>query len=80
LRQAEGYRFTELRCESAELAQYRVKDFWNWHGNFENFRARFQAEYERFEDWIRSDGMVKSEQLLGAYYEGPGSEDESFLI
>jgi hypothetical protein len=79
LYQADGYLLSQVWCESPELAQHRVKDFWNWHRNFENFRARFRAEYERFGDWIRSDGIVESEQLLGTYYEEPGGEDESVL-
>jgi len=80
LYQADGYLLTEVWCESPESAQYRVKDFWSWHGSFENFRARFQAECEQFGNWIRSEGIVESEKLLGAYYEEPGSEDETILI
>ena len=76
--QADGYLLTEISCELPESGQYRVKDFWSWHRSFEIFRARFQAEFERFENWLRSDGIVKSEQLLGTYYEEPG-EDESVL-
>ncbi|MCU1303110.1 MAG: hypothetical protein JWQ87_3394 [Candidatus Sulfotelmatobacter sp.] len=79
LYQADGYLLTEVWCESPELAQYRVKDFWNWHRNFESFRARFHVECERFENWVRADGIVKSEQLLGMYYEELGGEDESVL-
>ena len=77
--QADGYLLTEAWCEFPESGQYRVKDFWSWHRTFENFRGRFQVEYERFGVWIRSEGIVKSEQLLGTYYEEPGSEDESVL-
>ena len=67
--QAEGYLSTEMRCESPESARYRVKDFWSWHRNFELFRARFQAEFEQFEKWLRSEGLIEREQFLGAYYE-----------
>jgi hypothetical protein len=45
LYKADGYLLTEVRCEAPESTQYRVKDFWNWHRNFENFRARYQAEF-----------------------------------
>jgi hypothetical protein len=67
--QAEGYLSTEMRCESPESAQYRVKDFWSWHRNFEIFRGRFQSEFERFEEWLRSERLIEKEQFLGAYYE-----------
>jgi hypothetical protein len=58
-----------------------VKDFWNWHRNFEAFRARFQREFERFESWIVSEGLIGRTQFLGAYYERrdgkeDGDEDE----
>ncbi len=55
--------------------QYRVKDFWRWHRNFESFRERFQSEYERFESWLVSDKVVEKEQFVGAYYQELGDED-----
>ncbi|HEV7220377.1 MAG TPA: hypothetical protein VGN39_16015 [Terriglobales bacterium] len=58
-----------------------MRDFWNWHRNFEAFRGRFQQEFERFESWIVAEGLVEKEQFLGAYYErrdskADGDEDE----
>ncbi len=82
LSQADGYLGTEVWCESQESRRYRVKDFWNWHRNFETFRARFQREFERFENWIVSEGLIEKEQFLGAYYERrdeDGGEDELVL-
>jgi hypothetical protein len=67
LYQADGYLITEVWCESPESRQYRVKDFWNWHRKFETFRARFQREFERFENWIVSETLIEKEQFLGAY-------------
>jgi hypothetical protein len=81
LYQADGYLLTEVWCESPESRQYRVRDFWAGHRSFENFRSRFQLEYERFGNWILSDGLIEKEQLLGAYYEElGGEEDDSVLI
>ena len=77
LYKAPGYLSTEVRCENPESRQYRVRDFWSWHGNFEIFRDRFRFEYEQFESWIVASGLVEKEQFLGAYYEkNPGDEDE----
>jgi hypothetical protein len=77
LTRADGYLFTEVECETPEERRYRVRDFWNWHRDFEGFRARFQSEYERFESWLSSDKVIQKEQFLGAYYEkAPGDEDE----
>ena len=79
LSQADGHLVTEVWCESQESRQYRVKDFWNWHRNFEIFRGRFQQEFERFESGIVSEGLIEKEQFLGAYYERKdvdGDEDE----
>jgi hypothetical protein len=72
--QSAGYWLTEIQCESSESRQYRVRDFWDWHRSFENFRSRFQLEYERFGNWILSEGLIEKEQFLGAYYER-GEED-----
>jgi len=54
---------------------------WGWHRDFEVFRARFQAEYERFGNWILSEGLVEKEQFLGAYYEkfDDGSDEDLVL-
>jgi hypothetical protein len=81
LYKSEGYLATEVWCESPESRQYRVRDFWTWHRSFENFRSRFQSEYERFGSWILSDGLIEKEQFLGAYYEEiDGEQDDSVVI
>ena len=74
---AEGYLFTEVWCEVPEARQYRVKDSWIGHRDFERFRDRMQAEFEKFEAWIRAEGLIEKEQFLGAYYEkfDDGSEE-----
>jgi hypothetical protein len=69
LHKADGYLGNECSREFPESSQYRVRDLWSWHRNFEIFRARFHAEFERFEEWIRSERMIEREQFLGAYYE-----------
>ena len=79
LSQADGYLVTEVWREASEACRYRVRDFWNWHRNFETFRSRFQREFERFESWVVVEGLVEKEQFLGAYYERrdeDGEEDE----
>jgi len=79
LSQSDGYLETEVKCESPESRQYRLKDFWSWHRDFEIFRSRFQREFERFESWIVAEGLIQKEQFLGAYYERKnedGGEDE----
>jgi len=77
---ADGYLSTEVRCELPELRQYRVRDFWSWHRNFELFRSSRRSEFERFENWVLSEGLFEKEQFLGAYYEEqPGDEDELVL-
>jgi hypothetical protein len=72
---------TEVWCDAAESRRYRVRDFWGWHRDFERFRAEFRAEFERFEDWIRSERVIEREQFLGAYYEKfeDGSEEDLVL-
>jgi hypothetical protein len=82
LYKADGYLLSECRCESPQSLQYRVRDLWSWHRNFEIFRARFHAEFERFEEWLRSERLIEKEQFLGAYYErfkDDGSEEDLVL-
>ena len=81
LGRADGYMRSELWCESPQSAQYRIKDFWNGHRDFEAFRARFRAEFDEFEQWLRSEKLVVKEEFLGAYYEDfdSGSEDDWVL-
>jgi len=76
----EGYLLTEVWCESLESRQYRVRDFWNWHQDFENFRARYQLEYGRFESWIVSERLIEKEEFLGAYYEKQQDDDGDDLV
>jgi len=80
LYESDGYLATEVRCEVPETRQYRVKDFWAWHRNFEKFRSHRQADFERFESWIVSEGLIEKEQFLGAYYEKPDDGDERYLV
>ena len=80
LYEAEGYLLTEVWCEVPEAGQYRVKDCWAWHRSFERFRDRFPAEVKKFEEWIRSEGLITKEQFLGAYYEKSGGGSEEDLV
>ena len=80
LKGADGYLLTQVRCESPETRQYRVKDFWSWHRNFEIFRARFKPEFEQFLDWVVSERLIEKEEFLGAYYEKFEDGDERDLV
>ena len=77
---AAGYLGSEIWCEAPELRQYRVRDIWSWHRNFEVFRSRFQDDFEHFEQWLRSEWLVEREQFLGAYYEKFEDGDEEDLV
>jgi len=76
LSEADGYMLTESWCESPQKRQYRVRDFWKWHRDFENFRARFQSRYGEFESRMLSDGLIEKEEFLGAYYEEQADGDD----
>jgi hypothetical protein len=77
LRQGPGYIGTEVEFESQVERRYRVRDFWSGHRDFERFREKFAAEYERFERLIMIEGLFERQQFVGAYYEKQaGGEDE----
>jgi hypothetical protein len=71
----EGYVDTELRCESPAEGRYRVLDFWNSHRQFEVFRERFAAEYERFNQLVSAEGLVDRQEVVGTYYESSDGDD-----
>ena len=77
---SDGYLGSEVWCESPESRQYRVRDFWAWHRSFESVRSQFQFEYERFGNWILSEGLIEKEQFLGAYYEEIGGGDNDSVV
>ena len=80
LNPAVGYLGTEIWCEAPELRQYRVRDTWSWHRDFEVFRSRFQDDFEHFEQWLRFERLVEREQFLGAYYEKFEGGSEQGLV
>jgi hypothetical protein len=77
---ADGYLGTEMRCEDPVVRQYRVRDCWAWHRDFEIFRSRSQMEFEQFESWILSSGLIEKEKFLGAYYEKSDGGSEEGLV
>jgi hypothetical protein len=72
LRQAQGYIATEVQCESETDGQYRVRDFWSWHREFEVFRERCSEDFARFDREIVED-LVEKQEFVGAYYEAGGT-------
>jgi len=80
LYQAEGCQQTQVWCEWPEVGQYRIRDCWNGHRDFESFRALYQVDFGRFESWIFADGVVKREQFLGAYYEDCDDHGDDELL
>ena len=76
LRRAPGYVGTDIEPESRTERRYRVRDFWNWHHDFELFREKGSADYERFERLISAEGLIERDHFIGAYYESrPGNGD-----
>jgi hypothetical protein len=67
LRRSEGYRGTEIKCESQAERRFRVLDFWTTHCDFEAFRSRFAADYDRFNRLVSEEGLVEKQVLVGTY-------------
>ena len=71
-----GYIGSELRCESPAEGRYRVLDFWSSHRQFEVFREKFAAEYEKFNQLVSAEGLVQRQEVVGTYYEGGSDGDD----
>jgi hypothetical protein len=76
LRRSAEYLGTDCRLEVEAERQYRVLDYWLSHESFEDFRQRYQLEYEKFSRLIASDGLVERETLIGSFYRGESDFDE----
>ena len=76
LSRAQGYARTETWCESSTERQYRVRDFWWSHREFEAFRARSVVEVERFHSLLISEGIASKFEVVGTYYDERGDGDD----
>ena len=76
LRRSAEYLKTDCRLEAAAERRYRVLDYWLSHESFEDFRQKYQLEYEKFSRLIASEGLVERETLLGSFYGGDSDFDE----
>jgi hypothetical protein len=74
LRRSAEYVGTDCRLEAER--RYKVMDCWLSHESFEDFRQRYQLEYEKFSRLIASEGLVERETLLGSFYRGESDFDE----
>ncbi len=78
LGRAEGYRKTKLKCVSGRI--WDVSDFWSSHFDFETFRHRFAAGYQRFSGRLAAEGLLEREEWLGSFYvDEPDDSAESTL-
>jgi hypothetical protein len=62
-----------VQCESVSDGQYRVRDFWSEHREFEIFRERFSEDFSRFDRRVAEE-LVEKEEFVGAYYEADGDD------
>jgi len=76
LRRSAEYLGTDCRLEEQAERRFRVTDYWLSHESFEDFRRRYQLEYEKFSRLIASENLVERETLLGSFYRGGSDFDE----
>jgi hypothetical protein len=76
LRRSAEYLGTDFRLQAEAEQRFRVTDCWLSHESFEDFRQRYQLEYEKFSRLIASEDLVERETLLGSFYRGDSDFDE----
>jgi hypothetical protein len=76
LRRSRQYLGSELWIESEAELRFRLVDHWMSHVGFEALRAIHQVDCSRIEQFIRSEGIVRREELLGAFYIDDPEADE----
>jgi hypothetical protein len=76
LGQVAGYEGTEIWCESPDERQYRVRDTWWSHHEFEFFRARYGNDVERLQSLLWRDGIASKFEFVGAYYDERSDGDD----
>jgi heme-degrading monooxygenase HmoA len=80
-RRSQGYIGIELKAVAPEDRRYEVRDLWRSHRSFEVFRDSYQADIERFRDWLAGKEMIEQETLLGAFYsDEPNEGDDAGLV
>lgn len=73
-----GYVGTEVKTIAKEERRHEVRDVWRSHYSFEVFRDWYQADVERFRDWLASKEWVEQEKFLGGFYvKEPEGGDEA---
>jgi len=71
---SQDYIGTELRWIGQRCCE--VRDLWRSHRSFELFRDLYQADLERFRDWLAGKEFVEQETFLGAFYSGETDEGD----
>ena len=71
LARSAGYIVTDMKGESLDDGQYRVRDFWHGHRGFEGFREHYSEDFAQFDRQI-VDGLIERQEFVGAYYEADG--------
>jgi hypothetical protein len=78
LKRSAGYVRSDLQCEGE--GQYRLRDFWTSHWEFESFRAAFVKELDEFNRQLREEGLIEREWLIGSYYVADDDNGEEGLV
>ncbi len=79
LKGSDGYLMSEWFKVTAAEGFYRILDVWKTHHHFEAFRSHHGEELKQFAEMVRAEGIVASEEPLGAYYDSDDLEDEGPL-
>ena len=71
-RRAEGFLGTELLCSSHQANVFLTVDRWESATCFDNFQARFGAEYKTMDTQL--EGYTLSEKKVGVFSQVPTPE------
>jgi len=80
LERSPQYLGSDLEVESKADRRYRVFDYWRSHEDFEGFREQHQEEYEKFSLWVRTEGLVERETVLGSFYDESDLDEGAGLV
>jgi len=66
LRQGDGYIRTELLSDCADPVRFVTVDYWESDGAWDEFQARFRAEYVELD--IRCDALTTAQSIIGHFH------------
>jgi heme-degrading monooxygenase HmoA len=73
-KKGKGFLKTELFRDAEKLGRYLTVDYWISKDDYENFRLKFDRDYETLDK--KCESLTAQETLVGTFFSAPGAKNE----